>query len=79
MEWSLGKQDDLRRRLKAVSCPVLWITGSRDSKFTTLGAGTAGLLRNGRHAVLEGAGHRAPWENPQGFQRMVGDFLAEAG
>lgn len=52
--WSLGHQSDLRPALRRVSCPLHWITGEQDLKFTALAAG-AGC---GRHHVLPGAGHR---------------------
>lgn len=61
--WSLGHQDDLRPALALVSCPLHWITGAKDQKFTALAA-RAGC---GRHHVIPGAGHRllAPDLAPQ--------------
>ena len=53
-EWSLGRQEDLRPALSQLSCPLHWITGAQDQKFTSLAA-SAGC---GRHHIVPGAGHR---------------------
>ena len=53
-DWSLGNQADLRPALGRLSCPLHWITGGQDLKFTDLAAG-AGC---GRHHIVPGAGHR---------------------
>jgi len=75
MEWSLGKQDDLRPRLRRVECPVLWVTGSRDGKFTALGEVAAAQLRHGCALVVPAAGHRVPWEAPGSFAAAVRSFV----
>lgn len=75
MDWSLGKQADLRADLSKVDCPVLWVTGARDEKFTKLGEDAVGLLPAGRLEVVPDAGHRVPWERPEEFGAMVRRFL----
>jgi len=75
MDWSLGKQEDLRAKLAKVRCPVLWMTGERDEKFTKLGEEVAGLLPAGRLEVVPDAGHRIPWEHPEDFAGLVRRFL----
>ncbi len=76
--WSLGTQEDLRDKLATITCPVLWITGEKDHKFTQLGREATSFLRGSRHAVIAGSGHRVPWENPQDFTGIVREFLATA-
>lgn len=71
MDWSLGKQDDLRTRLARLNLPVLWVTGERDEKFTALAGEVASGMPRGRHVVVAGAGHRVPWEAPEQFGRLV--------
>lgn len=53
-EWSLGQQPDLRPALARLQCPLHWITGAQDGKFTQL-ASEAGC---GELHVLPEAGHR---------------------
>ncbi|MDA0765418.1 MAG: alpha/beta fold hydrolase [Verrucomicrobia bacterium] len=77
MDWSLGKQKDLRERLGALDLPVLWVTGERDRKFTALAEEVVPLLNRGRHEVVAGAGHRVPWEEGDAFQALVEGFLAD--
>ncbi len=56
--WSLGRQRDLRAELSKIQVPVLWLTGSRDEKFTRLAAGCCEWLAQCRHRVIPNAGHR---------------------
>lgn len=56
--WSLGRQDDLRSRLRRFVGPVLWITGENDARFTRLGAEMAAVFPDFRHVVVPGVGHR---------------------
>lgn len=60
--WSLGSQDDLRPRLREITCPVRWIVGEQDEKFTSLARETVPLIQNATLEVVLGAGHRVPWE-----------------
>ncbi|MBK1832913.1 alpha/beta fold hydrolase [Roseibacillus ishigakijimensis] len=77
MEWSLGKQEDLRPRLAEISCPILWLTGERDGKFTRLAGEAAPLLSCGRHQAVADCGHRLPWERPEEFLRLVREFVCK--
>ncbi|MDE0827098.1 MAG: alpha/beta fold hydrolase [Akkermansiaceae bacterium] len=76
MDWSLGKQGDLRSRFEEVKVPVLWVTGERDGKFTGLAKEAVPYLEEGRLEVVEGAGHRVPWEKSEEFGALVEEFLA---
>ncbi len=53
-QWGLGVQPDLRGGLRELQCPLHWITGEEDTKFTALAA-TAGV---GSHHMVPHAGHR---------------------
>ena len=73
--WSLAKQDDLLTRLPDVICPVLWVTGQRDARFTRIAAVAAAAMRSGEHVIVESAGHRVPWDQPVKTTRLIGEFL----
>jgi len=75
MDWSLGMQSDLFERLEEVSCPVLWVVGERDLKFCEIGKKAVEVLIEGELCVVEGCGHRVPWEQPELFLERVKFFL----
>lgn len=56
--WSLGRQEDLRRRLGRFVEPVVWIAGEKDLRFNRLGAEMAAVFPDFRHVIVPGAGHR---------------------
>ncbi len=76
VDWSLGAQKDLRGDLRKVDCPVLWITGEKDHKFTSLGAEVVEYFPQATHRVIPECGHRVPWEKPDDFQRSVRQFIS---
>jgi len=75
LHWSLGNQRDLRSELPQITCPVLWITGSHDPKFTALAEEATSLLPNSEHLIIPGSGHRVPWQRPTEFSASVQTFL----
>lgn len=74
--WSLGRQGNLLPRLAEVQIPVLWVNGSLDEKFVRLGAQACEVLPNGEHVVVDGCGHRVPWEAPEEFSHLIKQFLS---
>ena len=76
LHWSLGTQDNLRPRLAEIICPVLWLTGQSDSKFTQLAVECVPVIPHAQHDILPGCGHRLPWEAPDLFLSAVETFLA---
>jgi 2-succinyl-6-hydroxy-2,4-cyclohexadiene-1-carboxylate synthase len=76
--WSLGRQQDLRPLLPSVKCPVLWITGELDEKFTAL-ARACTLLPNGIHRTIPNAGHRVHLDQPSAVIDTVRAFLDASG
>ncbi|PID80320.1 hypothetical protein CSB20_07805, partial [bacterium DOLZORAL124_64_63] len=75
VDWSLGAQDDLVPEFHRIACPVLWLTGDRDKKFTGLAESAVPHLPGGKHLVLPGCGHRVPWEVPSEFSGICAQFL----
>lgn len=71
--WSLGNQADLRPALMRLPLPVLWICGGLDQKFTALAKDLTGSETQ-RLCIVETAGHRVPWDEPEIFTRLVRDF-----
>jgi len=60
MEWTLGKQEDLRAAIEGYECPVTWVTGANDEKFTSL----AEEVSVERKIVVPDVGHRVHLEAP---------------
>jgi len=77
VDWSLGAQEDLSPRLKEIECPVLWVTGELDQKFTALGKAAVLQLPNAEHQIVSKSGHRVPWECPEKFVELCVDFLKD--
>ena len=75
VDWSLGAQENLMPRLSEITAPVLWLTGERDHKFTSLAERAVPNLSNGKHTIIPECGHRVPWEKPDEFAQMVRSFL----
>ncbi|MFN0125427.1 MAG: alpha/beta fold hydrolase [Verrucomicrobiales bacterium] len=73
--WGLSRQEDLLPKLGHLNLPVLWISGDFDKGYTEVARGAVAALPNARHAVIPSAGHRVPWENPDGFIDAVSGFL----
>lgn len=74
--WSLSEQDDLRQRLGRIACPVLWVTGENDDRFTAIASAATPLISGGDQVIVSGAGHRVPWETPEVFAELVQGFAA---
>ncbi|MGA0846863.1 MAG: hypothetical protein ACO3RV_09995, partial [Luteolibacter sp.] len=77
VDWSLGAQEPLWKRMGSIQIPVLWICGEYDEKFCQLGDRAVSLMQDARLAIAPGAGHRVPWENPEWFHREVLQFLKD--
>jgi len=75
LEWSLGVQESLWPRLGEIQVPMLWLTGEHDVKFSALAQRACELIPDASHRLIQGAGHRLPWQQPQVFTEMVLDFL----
>ena len=73
--WSLGSQEDLAPRLADIHCPILWITGSKDERFTEIGK-KASRVAHARHFAIDGAGHRVPMDQPAALAKHIAAFAS---
>jgi esterase len=65
-----------RVAVRNLAIPTLIIQGERSDLIHTLGAGElARVLKRVSRATLQGVGHRVPIEDPEGFNRVVLNFL----
>ena len=71
-----GIQAWLAPRLADLSMPVLTLAGSLDAKFCDEARAIASAVRNGRVALVDGAGHAAHLERPAACAALVEEFLA---
>lgn len=77
-DWSLGTQEDLSESLGEIECPVMWVTGAEDQKFTDIGRSATAKLPNGEHRILADCGHRVPWEKLAEFTELSQEFIANS-
>jgi len=75
VDWSLGAQEPLWDELPGIRVPVLWVCGERDAKFRAIGERAVSLIPGAELAVIENAGHRVPWDQPEAFAARVGEFF----
>lgn len=75
IDWSLGAQMDLTDRLHEIECPVLWLTGERDVKFTEIAKRAVQRMPSAEHRIIADSGHRIPWEQPQLFAERCRNFI----
>jgi len=61
--------------LTTITTRVLWIAGERDAKYVAEGRRAVSLLPNATLAVVEGAGHRVPFERPDAVVALLRDAL----
>ena len=73
--WSTGVQDSLWDSLALVTCPVLLVTGSLDTKFTEIARSMlASIGSRSRHVIVDGAGHAVHLEQPRIVAELIDDF-----
>ena len=66
-----------RRQLKNVKIPTLFVTGELSPKIARLNNEAIDrCLPNSKIAILRGASHGLQMENPDGFNKIVFDFLS---
>lgn len=74
---SLGVQPDLRARLRACPVPVLWVTGSRDTKFSAIARELRGAGTAARFDSCPTAGHRVPWDDGEWFAGVLRGWMSQ--
>lgn len=73
--WSLGNQKDLSAELADLEQPVLWMVGSCDIELMNQARQLRFKHSKSKLCILSGAGHRAPWEQPQNFLLNATQFI----
>jgi 2-succinyl-6-hydroxy-2,4-cyclohexadiene-1-carboxylate synthase len=76
-EWSAGALPPVASRLHELTIPTLWIAGARDAKYVAEAHRAASLAREARAEIVENAGHRVPWEQPDKIIAIVRDWLTK--
>lgn len=72
-----GAQEPVWDRLSDLTAPTLLVAGERDEKFAGLARDMAERIgRNAEVALVPGAGHAAPFEEPDAFAALAEEFLA---
>jgi 2-succinyl-6-hydroxy-2,4-cyclohexadiene-1-carboxylate synthase len=75
-----GSQDPTWHELHRLAMPVLAIAGADDAKFSALAVRLAAEIgANATVALVEGAGHAAHLEQPDGFLAIVQPWLTNHG
>lgn len=76
INFSLGKQKNLRSQMLKLNLPVLWITGENDIKFTKISKELMHSHQNFKYEIVQNAGHRVPWEQPQKTIELIAKFTS---
>jgi non-heme chloroperoxidase len=66
---------DLRPDLASLKLPCLFVNGAQSVVPAGVGRWMAGEVTNGRHAVLQEAGHAPFWDQPHQFNALVQEFV----
>ena len=75
-----GSQTPSWQQLGDLTMPVLVMAGARDEKFAALATRiVGGIGTNAQLALIEGAGHAAHLEQPDGFLAAIQPWLADHG
>ena len=72
-----GVQPSLWDRLAGLDMPSLLIVGALDAKYLEIGQAMTGRLPKARLAIVPEAGHTVHLEQPDRFDRLVLDHLAQ--
>ncbi len=73
-EWSPVVLPSIADRAHEITIPVLWMAGSRDSKYVAEARRAVEMLPNAQLWIAEGAAHRVPWEKPEEFGAQLRAF-----
>ena len=74
--FSKGLQQNLAPKLAELRRPpILFLSGEKDSKYQKIGEGLAKSCPLVSFGVIQDAGHRVPWENPNEFVQALGKFI----
>jgi 2-succinyl-6-hydroxy-2,4-cyclohexadiene-1-carboxylate synthase len=77
-ELGTGAQEPLWDRLGELRMPVLLMVGEYDAKFRAIAGRMASLIDGAEVAVVRGAGHAVPLDQPEECARLTAGFVASA-
>jgi len=68
---------DVEDRLQEIRAPILYVSGAEDKLGgpPALMQGLSGKVKGARHVSVPNAAHIANIQNPEGFNRVLGEFL----
>jgi 3-oxoadipate enol-lactonase len=68
---------DVEDRLQEIRAPTLYVSGAEDKLGgpPALMQGLSGKVKGARHVSVPNAAHIANIQNPEGFNRVLGEFL----
>jgi pimeloyl-ACP methyl ester carboxylesterase len=69
----------LKRRLYRIDMPTLILASREDAWIPFAYAAEFAALIEGAVVIDLDGGHMAPYEDPAGFARMVGEFIGHTG
>jgi 2-succinyl-6-hydroxy-2,4-cyclohexadiene-1-carboxylate synthase len=73
--WSLAKQENFTPFVKEVKCPILWITGEKDHKFSNLASSLEFSHVFSKKIEIQGASHRVHLETPLELSKILDTFF----
>lgn len=80
VRWSPGEHAYLLPLLPRIRAKVLWVVGAEDAAYVAVARTAFAALPHAELAIIEGAGHRVPWQQTAAFVSIVSRFLeADAG
>lgn len=75
---AMRDREDLTEHLRSIAKPALIVVGESDAFISRqLAEFTAAQIPHSKVAVIPGAGHMAPMENPQAVNAALADFVRE--
>ena len=72
---SKGNNPSLWGDLRDITCPVLLVSGGLDKKFNEFSIKMKDYISDCKHIVFERSGHRVPWEDSEGFNKVIIEFF----
>lgn len=75
VNWSLGKQQDLRPVINHLDLPILWVNGANDHLYCKQVEGVALKHPKSQKIQIEAAGHRVPWDNAVHFFEKIREYM----
>ena len=74
-KFSLGKQENLREKIKNLDIPILLLSGENDTKFIKILNEMKDINKKIESKIILGCGHRLPWENQMDFIKTSLNFI----